>query len=153
MLKKSCIFVLVIFICLSFTGCSCGKSNEEQENLVQTIDIDMSEFNKQMTYAEVLAIHMSPEDYLGKTIKLRGTFDFYYELDKNSNPIPDKLHLGIIVTDAMECCSLPIDFILKKQDNIEDLPEQGTEITVTGILEQYKEPWGAFLYLSNAVVE
>lgn len=153
MLKKSCVWVLVIFISLCFTGCSHENLNISSEKNAETIDVDMTEFNKQMTYAQVLAFYMSPKDYLGKTIKLRGNFDYYYELDENSNHIPDKLHFGIVVTDAMECCSLPIDFIPKEDEKMIELTDQGAEIIVTGKLEQYEEPWGAFFYLSNAVLE
>ena len=164
MLRKILNLLASAAVCICLLGCSgenetpiyeTDKKNTADSPSIQTnepAEIDLSQFNKQMTYAEILGLHMSPEEYLGKVIKLKGIFDRYCEVDESRNPIQEKMHLGIIVSDAMGCCSLPLDFVLAVDKELDDLPELGTEITVSGKVTQYEKPWGAMFYLNDAEI-
>ena len=49
-----------------------------------TIDIDLTGFSSTMIYAEVYNMMVSPEDYIGKTIKMNGLFSYYHDEDTDN---------------------------------------------------------------------
>ena len=80
----------------------------------------------------------TPEDYIGKRIKLPGQFSYYQKMDENYQPVPGTLHVGCLVSDTLGCCSLGVDFNLKEEHVFpEDYPEVGTDISVTGVCDIY----------------
>lgn len=84
---------------------------------------------------------MEPKNYLGKTFKINGTFDFAQ--DENTG----KFYYAVMVMDASACCSTGIDFVLK---NNSKYPERGDNITVIGKFERYTEGDDVFYHLTDA---
>lgn len=70
------------------------SSNEE-------FDVDLTIDNADLIYAEVFAMVYTPEDYVGKTVKMKGQFVFYYDEEK------DQYYYACLIKDAMACCAGP----------------------------------------------
>lgn len=103
------------------------------------IDIDLTVLSSTMVYSEVYNMMLTPENYVGKTVKMRGKFNLFH--DKNT----DKNYYSCIIADATACCSQGIEFVLTDDYTYpDDYPEKGDEICVTGVFELYQE--GQFTY-------
>lgn len=152
MKKAFCVLFALIF---AFSLCSCGaKQSQPAPNSAgaefQTVtlpsgsevDLDLSAMSGTMVYSEVYNIMSSPEDYLGKTIKMNGAF----ATDDN------EIYYFCIIKDATACCQQGIEFILKDGNYPNDYPEPGTDITVKGTFEKYMEGDQAYYHLVDAVL-
>lgn len=106
-------------------------------------DVDLTVMTSTMVYAEVSNIMTNPEEYLGKTVKMKGNFGVY-ETDARN-------YYACIIADATACCSQGIEFVLKNERKYpEEYPEIGKEITVIGEFETYFEGDNKYCQLSNA---
>lgn len=94
------------------------------------IDWDLSRLSGTVAYAQMYNILVSPEEYVGKAVKLRGV---YNELD---NPIGDgsKFHF-VLVYDNAACCELAIEILTTTRANRLSYPPPGSLIEVTGIFD------------------
>lgn len=109
------------------------------------IDVDLTNKSANMVYAEVYNMMVSPEDYVGKTIKMKGTFAQFHD------ETTDKYYFACIIKDAMACCSQGIEFVLNKKYKFpKDYPKEGDKICVVGVFETYKEGKDTFCTLKNA---
>ena len=94
---------------------------------------------------------MSPDDYIGKRVRIRGQFTAHQDVTTGA------VSCGVIVKDATACCAEGFDLIMP--DGLvypNDYPAQDAEITVTGILQADRtlEDVGiVFLQLSQIVFE
>ena len=97
-----------------------------------------------MVYAEVYDImYSSSEKYIGKSIKMKGTFDIFTDYYTKGE------YTYCVIADALGCCSQGIEFIMPEGM---DLPEPGTEITVSGVFMPYQENGNTFYRLENTDV-
>jgi len=96
--------------------------------------IDLTKMSDTLRSAELANVTANPVKYLGKTIKLGGTYQAeYYE------PASRYYH-GVYVFDAAACCQSGLEFQWNGQHRYpDDYPENGTAIEVTGVLASYKE--------------
>ena len=109
------------------------------------IDVDLTKLSSTMVYSEVYNMMYSPDDYVGKTIKMEGQFAIYQATDENGALIPDQIYFACVIADATACCSQGLEFVLAGEHTYpDDYPELGNEITVTGTFELYEE--GGFQY-------
>lgn len=107
--------------------------------------IDLTKMSSTMVYSEVSNMMISPEEYVGKKIKMNGTFSVY---DSEEN---GKRYFSCIIQDATACCASGIEFELKgKHKYPKDYPEDETEITVVGIFDTYKEDGFEYCILRKA---
>ncbi|MCR5486579.1 MAG: hypothetical protein K6F35_03500 [Lachnospiraceae bacterium] len=98
------------------------------------IDVDLTTLSSTMVYSEVYNMLVSPENYIGKTVKMDGSFAFYH--DEYSN----KDYFACVIADATACCSQGIEFILTDDYTYpDDYPEEGGEICVVGVFDTYQE--------------
>lgn len=144
--KRSLIIVLLVFI-LVITGCSTGVSEKNGSNSQNTeeIDVDLTALSSTMIYSEVYNMMISPDNYLGKTIKMSGNFSVY------QNPNTQKYYFACVIADATACCSQGIEFVLDGDYSYpEDYPEMNSQITVTGIFDVYEEGEYKYCQLINA---
>ena len=76
----------------------------------------------------------SPENYIGKTVKMKGPFTFYHD-EATGN-----YYFACIIRDAAACCAQGIEFVLT-DDYIypDDYPKVDEEICVIGVFDMYKE--------------
>jgi len=148
--RISIIAIWLTFVC-AISACA-GKETEvtttqevetttEQESEAnieaateENIDINLTELSSTVVYSEVYNMMYTPEEYIGKTIKIRGTFNVFQDPDTN------QIYFACVVSDATACCAQGIEFVLGG-DSVypEDYPTYGDNITVTGELETYME--------------
>ena len=90
----------------------------------------------------------TPNDYIGKTVKMKGQFAYYEDPETKSQ------YFACIIADATACCSQGLEFILTGENTYpNDYPEVGLEITVTGIFEVYTENGFQYCRLKDAAME
>ena len=109
------------------------------------IDVDLTQLSSTMVYAEVYNMMTTPEAYIGKTVKMDGTFAYYH--DKTT----DQYYFACLIQDATACCSQGIEFVLTDDYSYpDDYPEAGNEICVIGIFDTYQEGSNTYCTLRNA---
>lgn len=109
------------------------------------IDVDLTQLSSTMVYSEVYNMMISPEEYLGRMVKMNGMFATY------ENEETGQIYFACIISDATACCSQGIEFELVGDYSYpDDYPELGSDITVTGIFETYDEDGYTYCRLKNA---
>lgn len=167
-MKKSVLIFLAAVLVFVFTACGNGNSEEIQsggsedasmpaEEIKNNPEImknreketvDLTLLNSTMVYSEVYNMLVSPEQYIGKTIIIKGQFAVYEGTDNG------KLYFACIVADATACCSQGIEFVLEGEYSYpEDYPEIGDEITVRGTFDRYEENGAVYIQLTDAAFE
>ena len=104
------------------------------------IDIDLTALSSTMVYSEVYNMMVTPENYIGKTVKMRGQLEIAQPLDADGNPDPQRIYFSCVIADATACCAQGIEFVLAGEHKYpEDYPHPGAEITVSGTFRTYEE--------------
>lgn len=96
------------------------------------VQVDLTVLNSNMVYAEVFNMLTNPESYVGKTIKMNGTFTAFEDLDLNIT------YYALLIADAAACCQQGFEFV--RDDNglyPETFPQEGEETTIIGTFETY----------------
>lgn len=103
----------------------------------RTVDFDLTGLNTNMLYAEVFHMGAYPEKYNGKTIKLTGTFArFPKSVDEKGLSASNDTVYVCMISDAMACCSIGIEFTPEKGSSFwTNPPEVGSKITITGLCD------------------
>ena len=119
------------------------KLAEELPSEYQTVDVDLTKLNSTMVYSEVSNMMTSPEEYMGKKVKMSGTFN--YAAGDNRN------YFACLIADATACCAQGIEFVLKTERSFPDeYPKVGDTITVVGIFDTYYEGSNLYCQLIDA---
>ena len=152
-MKKLLLICILLSILLL---CSCKdenavlpKADETQVNLISEAvseeettvdlssdeaDIDLTKLNQTMLYSQLYNMTNMPDEYFGKTVKLKGKFKLLYNSDHT------KILYGCEIQDATACCTNGIEFVPKDTYSYpDDFPKDGEEITVVGKFEMYIE--------------
>lgn len=128
----------------------------DQTETAQTADtaestlVDLTALSSTMVYAEVFAMMSSPEDYVGKTVKMQGIFS------KGQLYAAGSLNDGgtvfaCVIQDATACCAQGIPFELAGDHTYpQDYPELGDTITVVGTFEIHQQEGMEFCRLRDA---
>ncbi len=111
------------------------------------VDVDLTQLSSTMVYSEVYAMMVEPEQYVGKTVKMRGLF-------ATQEYNGERLY-ACVVQDATACCAQGLEFETAEKLNYpDDYPEPGSEITVVGTFDSYQEEvdgnYYIYLVLKNA---
>ena len=111
------------------------------------VDVDLTQLSSTMVYSEVYAMMVEPEQYVGKTVKMRGLF-------ATQEYNGERLY-ACVVQDATACCAQGLEFeTAEKLTYPDDYPEPGSEITVVGTFDSYQEEvdgnYYIYLVLKNA---
>ena len=131
MKKLICAALAAIIVIALFAGC--GKDKEAAQSAkAAEYDVDLTELSSTMVYSEVYGMMMSPEAYVGKTVKMNGAFAVYEGENRN--------YYACLIADATACCSQGIEFVLDGDYAYpNDYPALGTDITVAGTFDTYYE--------------
>lgn len=117
----------------------------KQDNVANddTVDVDLASLSSTMVYAEVYNMMMTPEDYVGKTIKMKG---LYYA---SPNPEMDIIYHFVIIEDATACCAQGLEFIWNGEHTYpEDFPSSEVPVEVTGVWGSYEELGNIYYYVA-----
>ena len=124
-----------------------AEEEKEEENVVlsttEGIDIDLTTLSSTMVYSEVYNMMYLPENYVGKTVKMEGTYSFMHD------DVSGMDYYACIIQDATACCAQGIEFI---PNNPEACPEEGGTVTVVGVFDTYMEGDLLFCTLRGAEV-
>jgi len=102
-----------------------GSSFEEISAPKTDVELDLSKMNADFVYAFIFQIIVEPEKYEGKTIRMTGTFETFYD------DAPYGRHDYCIITDVLACCAQGLEFESAKVSGV----EPGQKITVSGTLK------------------
>lgn len=120
------------------------------EETTDGIDYDLTTMGSDMVYATVYQFMVNPNAYVGKTIKIEGTYyASFYEPTQ-------KYYHYCIIKDAMACCSQGLEFVWEDGQHVypDEYPEEDSNVVVTGIFETYTEEGDSNVYcrLKNATL-
>lgn len=126
-----------------------GETGETEES--QGVDVDLTQMGSDMVYATVYQMMVDPETYVGKTVRMRGSYyATWYEQTM-------KYYHYVIINDATACCSQGMEFVWEDGNHKypEEYPAAETEVEVTGVFETYREEGDTNLYcrLKDAVIK
>lgn len=139
---------------LTASLCSCGEKKSEPATKASAAvassgyDVDLTQLNSQMVYAQVYDMVTKPEDYKGQKVRAKGPFS-YFKDDQTGNE-----YFAVLISDATACCSQGIEFVLDGDHKYpDDYPAMDTEITVSGTFDYYKEGVNIYCQLLDAKIE
>ncbi|MGM9676743.1 MAG: hypothetical protein ACI3XW_03960 [Butyricicoccus sp.] len=165
------LFSIIWAVCLCFALTACKGSALQDESVSDTapeitevaqvekqkiveIDLDLTKLSSTMVYAEVYNMITSPEEYIGRIVRMDGTFTIYQAIDDYGQVIPDTLYFACVIADATACCAQGIEFVLEGNYSYpDDYPELGSDITITGEFQTYEENGHTFVHLVDAALE
>lgn len=155
-MKKIIAIILALVLALSFVACSKNSDKNENSNSKTTtkttettteaksVDLDLTQLSSTLIYSEVYNMLITPDDYKGKNIKMKGLFNQY--TDEQTG----KTYNVVIIPDATACCQQGLEFELLDKTNTNF--EQGAEITVVGTFDTYSEGELLYCHLKNAKI-
>ena len=118
------------------------------------IDIDLTRLNSTMVFSEVNRMMYEPEEFLGKTVRVSGQFALAFGYGEDGEVNPEQVYFACIIPDALACCSSGIEFERAGEYRYPgDYPDEGDDITVTGVFEVYEEYGLEYFHLADAVME
>ncbi|SHM45814.1 hypothetical protein [Ruminococcus flavefaciens] len=155
-MKKCALISVLAALCL----CSCGVQendastesstapNAQAAASISGYDVDLTELNSQMVYAQVYDMVANPDNYMGQKVRVRGNFS-YFKDEQSGNE-----YFAVLISDATACCAQGIEFVLDGDYKYpDDYPSLDTMITVSGEFNYYKEGVNTYCQLLNAKIE
>lgn len=98
------------------------------------VDIDLTKLSSTMVYSEVYDMMNVPQDYIGKVVKMNGTYMVYNDEETGSN------YFACLIADAAACCQQGIEFVLNDSYSYpQDYPQAYDNVTVMGVFDTYME--------------
>ena len=156
MKKLFCVLLAALLLC---TLTACGHEDTAQKPAAEAaedtaaLDIDLTVLSSTMVYSEVYSMMSFPDDYIGKTVKMKGQFVIGYVYNTDGTPDESTARFACVIADATACCSQGLEFILTGEHTYpNDYPELGSEITVTGTFEVYTENGFQYCRLVDATL-
>lgn len=148
-MKKGLLIVLTVcMLAVTLSGCgfvkavSAAKHQEKQQ-----ADVDLTTLSSTMVYSEVYNMMITPEDYVDKTVRMKGVYSSY--------EAPDTGHVyhACIIADATACCQQGIEFVpLDSYSYPDDFPQEYGDIEVYGTFEQYEEDGFNYIRLKDCEI-
>ena len=147
LILSATLLVAVSIICII----ACSNSNPpkdlpESNGSYETTNIDLTQLSSTMIYSEVYNMVYTPENYIGKIVKIYGIYSVYYSKQTGL------YYPAVIIPDATACCSQGIEFVLKDKEYPNGYPKEGTKITVIGKFSTYIEYGQTYCHLIDAEI-
>jgi hypothetical protein len=120
-----------------------GSRRTAEERAAAPVDVDLTVLSATVRSAEMMNMFTNAEDYLGRTIRVSGLYEyFYYEAI-------DSLFHYIITVEGDECCVEGIEFKWRGNHVFpDDYPHMRTVIEVDGVFSYSEEPGFRYYYLA-----
>lgn len=100
------------------------------EDALPVVDLDLTTLSSTMVYAEVFNMISSPNNYIGKIIRLKGIFMVYQDPETN------KVYCSVIVQDATACCAQGFNVVMPAQAHYpHDYPPAQSEVTIVATIQ------------------
>lgn len=120
------------------------KAEVDSENSSKDpdVDYDLTTMNSDLVYASVYQMMLSPEDFVGKSVKMRGKyFASFYELT-------GKMYHYVIIEDAAACCAQGLEFVWEDGSHVypDEYPENESYVEVKGIFRLYQDEGDERMY-------
>ena len=129
------------------SGIPINKEVEVKDNGEYVIDVDLTKLSATMVYTEVYNMMTYPEDYVGKTVKMKGQFASLHD------EVNDVYYFACIVKDATACCAQGIEFVTTDEFKYPDsYPAEGEDVTVVGVFDTYWEGNLIYCTLRNSLL-
>ena len=149
--RAQCVLIFLVFLLVGCTNNRSAIHSAPNTASQVSVNYDLTEMGSDMVYAIVYQLMQNPEQYIGKTLKIKGQYyPSYYE------PTGQYYHYCII-EDATACCSQGLEFVWEDGNHSfpDDYPPESSPIIVTGTYETYQEKDDPNLYcrLTNATLE
>ncbi|MCR5118415.1 MAG: hypothetical protein K6B44_02200 [Lachnospiraceae bacterium] len=109
----------------------------------EAIDVDLTALSSTMVYSEVSNMMTSPDEYIGKRVKMEGAYSLYLDPDSGNE------YRACIIQDATACCAQGIEFETATPENC---PGEGENVTVVGVFDTYYEGEYKYCTLRDAEV-
>lgn len=93
--------------------------------------IDISAAEATAAYSVLFLVAVAPENYEGKTLRLRGDYKSYYDAER------DIQYMACFLSDATACCSQSIYMVMDDPPAPDALPPDGSVVTAEGVVERY----------------
>ncbi|MBE5970212.1 MAG: hypothetical protein E7242_08265 [Lachnospiraceae bacterium] len=120
-----------------------GAKASTNSTPAEGVDVDLTVMSSTMVYSEVLNMMTTPEDYIGKVIKMEGIYATYHDDASGNN------YYACIIQDATACCAQGIEFILSDGNYPEDT---GQILSVVGTFDTYEENGVKYCTLRDATL-
>lgn len=138
-MKRICAALLVCLMLLS------GMPGQAEE---AKADYDLSAAGYTIAYAQLYDMLIDPAAYAGKTVRISGWLDIFYD------DMADTVYLTCILQDPTACCMVGLEFLWEEGAVYpDDYPEYGTPVTVFGRFETYEENEWEYVHLVDTQVE
>lgn len=94
------------------------------------VDLDLTTLSSTMVYGEVFNMMATPDDYIGKTIRLKGIFVVYQD------PETERVYCAMIVQDAAACCARGFEVVMPNHLRYpDDYPPNRSEVTAVAAIK------------------
>ena len=129
-MKRFIAILLVIITAFSFASCKAEEKGEQTTKEYESVDLDLTSLTSTMVYSEVYNMVTSPESYVGKKIRIKGSF--YTDANVETGDI----YYACVIQDATACCQQGIQFVTKDSYSYPvDFPRINEEIVVEGVFD------------------
>ena len=126
---------------------SASNKAQSKEKTYDKVDYDLTQMNSDMVYSTIYNMLNTPEDYLGKIVKVKGTMATFHDEQT------DQYYYSCVIADAMACCSQGLEFIWGDGTHEpSEYPEDGADLVVTGVFETYEENNVMYYRLNHATI-
>ena len=120
-----------------------GSRRTPEERAATPVDVDLTVLTATMLSAEINNIYANGEDFMGKTIRVSGTYGYI-----PSEELGIQYHY-VVTLQGDSCCQEGFEF-LWNGDHVfpYDYPQVGTPIEVDGVFGTYEEYGYYYYYLA-----
>lgn len=123
---------------LSILLVGCGQAEESVEKKEQVIDLDVASMSDVLAYSTLENIMYNPDEYIGKTVRIQGSF--YYEYYKEL----DMKFFAILLMDETDCCMAFAE--IEMGEGIE-YPQVGQEFLIIGEVKTKEVDGNTYAYV------
>lgn len=144
MKKRICLLLCCVVLIIA-AGCESRTADDPAPAAPENPIVDLTVLSSTMVYSEVYHMMVTPGDFIGKTVKMQGTYTTFYDEAKQ------KRYDACVIQDATACCAQGIEFLLTDDYAYpDDYPIDGDTICVTGSFDTYHEDNYTYCVLKNA---
>ena len=136
-MKRLIPLFLTLALVLSLGGCGSDASENTP------VDLDLTQLSSTMVYAEVFNMMYTPEDYVGRTVRMEGTLAVWHDTER------ERYYYTCIVEDATACCAQGVEFVWDGHTP-EEYPPEGSRVQVVGTFGTYEEDGFQYCQLEQA---